>query len=187
MDGDAPASLRHASKGVLSLVGPSKDSKQYKGPAVGSQFFITLSEGPHTSLDGAHTPIGELVEGAEVLDRLDEAFTDDRGRPLVDVRVTHTHVLDDPLGDPPSLPSPPASPPPGRPGEERVPERLAASASSASASSAGGAAADTLEQLADAEARSRAVVLEMVGDLPDADAAPPDNVLFVCKLNPVTT
>jgi RNA recognition motif-containing protein len=27
----------------------------------------------------------------------------------------------------------------------------------------------------------------MVGDLPDADVAPPENVLFVCKLNPVTT
>ena len=26
----------------------------------------------------------------------------------------------------------------------------------------------------------------MVGDLPDVDCAPPENVLFVCKLNPVT-
>ena len=26
-----------------------------------------------------------------------------------------------------------------------------------------------------------------VGDLPDADVAPPENVLFVCKLNPHTT
>ena len=26
-----------------------------------------------------------------------------------------------------------------------------------------------------------------VGDLPDADVKPPENVLFVCKLNPVTT
>lgn len=26
-----------------------------------------------------------------------------------------------------------------------------------------------------------------VGDLPDADVRPPENVLFVCKLNPVTT
>lgn len=36
-------------------------------------------------------------------------------------------------------------------------------------------------------ARSNAVVLEMIGDLPDADMKPPENVLFVCKLNPVTT
>jgi RNA recognition motif-containing protein len=25
-----------------------------------------------------------------------------------------------------------------------------------------------------------------IGDIPDADARPPDNVLFVCKLNPIT-
>lgn len=37
------------------------------------------------------------------------------------------------------------------------------------------------------EAKSRAVVLEMIGDLPEADAAPPPNMLFICKLNPVTT
>lgn len=36
-------------------------------------------------------------------------------------------------------------------------------------------------------AKSNAVVLEMIGDLPDADMKPPENVLFVCKLNPVTT
>ena len=28
--------------------------------------------------------------------------------------------------------------------------------------------------------------LEMTGDLPDADVKPPEEVLFVCKLNPVT-
>ena len=49
-------------------------------------------------------------------------------------------------------------------------------------------AAEEIEELiADREAKARATILEMVGDLPDADAAPPENVLFVCKLNPVTT
>lgn len=33
----------------------------------------------------------------------------------------------------------------------------------------------------------RAVVLEMIGDLPEAEVKPPSNMLFVCKLNPVTT
>lgn len=37
------------------------------------------------------------------------------------------------------------------------------------------------------EAHSRAVVLEMIGDLPEAEAKPPSDMLFVCKLNPVTT
>lgn len=30
-------------------------------------------------------------------------------------------------------------------------------------------------------------MLEMIGDLPSADVAPPENILFVCKLNQVTT
>jgi peptidyl-prolyl cis-trans isomerase-like 4 len=34
---------------------------------------------------------------------------------------------------------------------------------------------------------ARAVVLEMIGDLPEAEVKPPSNMLFVCKLNPVTT
>lgn len=37
------------------------------------------------------------------------------------------------------------------------------------------------------EAKARATILEIVGDIPDAEIAPPENVLFVCKLNPVTT
>ena len=37
------------------------------------------------------------------------------------------------------------------------------------------------------EAQNRAVVLEMIGDLPEADSKPPTNMLFVCKLNQVTT
>ena len=37
------------------------------------------------------------------------------------------------------------------------------------------------------EAKSRAVVLEMIGDLPEAEAKPPSDMLFVCKLNPVTS
>lgn len=36
------------------------------------------------------------------------------------------------------------------------------------------------------EARARATILEIVGDIPDAEIAPPENVLFVCKLNPIT-
>lgn len=36
-------------------------------------------------------------------------------------------------------------------------------------------------------AAASALTLEMVGDLPFANVRPPENVLFVCKLNPVTT
>jgi hypothetical protein len=32
------------------------------------------------------------------------------------------------------------------------------------------------------DAKTHATVLAMLGDLPDADITPPDNVLFVCKV-----
>lgn len=37
------------------------------------------------------------------------------------------------------------------------------------------------------KAKTKAIVLETLNDLPDADIKPPENVLFICKLNPVTT
>jgi peptidyl-prolyl cis-trans isomerase-like 4 len=43
------------------------------------------------------------------------------------------------------------------------------------------------EVIQEKEAKARATILEMIGDLPDAEIAPPENVLFVCKLNPVTS
>ena len=42
------------------------------------------------------------------------------------------------------------------------------------------------EEIEQKEAKSRATVLEMLGDLPDAEMTAPENVLFVVKLNPVT-
>lgn len=45
---------------------------------------------------------------------------------------------------------------------------------------------EIIEMQKNKEAKARATILEIVGDIPDADIAPPENVLFVCKLNPVT-
>jgi peptidyl-prolyl cis-trans isomerase-like 4 len=42
------------------------------------------------------------------------------------------------------------------------------------------------EILEERETKKRATVLEIIGDIPDAEVKPPDNVLFVCKLNQVT-
>ncbi|KAK7205520.1 hypothetical protein BZA70DRAFT_278318 [Myxozyma melibiosi] len=36
------------------------------------------------------------------------------------------------------------------------------------------------------DARSQALTLEILGDLPYAEVKPPENVLFICKLNPIT-
>ncbi len=42
------------------------------------------------------------------------------------------------------------------------------------------------QQRRDTAAKSSALTLEMIGDIPFAAVRPPENILFVCKLNPVT-
>lgn len=49
------------------------------------------------------------------------------------------------------------------------------------------AAAEAERRRREREAAAQALTLEMMGDLPFAEVKPPENVLFVCKLNPVTT
>ncbi len=97
--------------------------------------------------------------------------------------IRHTIILEDPFDDPPELAEhiPPQSPEPvfaaepGRLEEDWVAPEETRDADEVEASNRAN------------EAANRAVVLEMIGDLPDADVKPPSNMLFVCKLNPVTT
>ncbi|KAH8375157.1 hypothetical protein KR200_009454 [Drosophila serrata] len=167
--------IHHSSAGMLSLVSAGKN-------LVGSQFFFTLGESL-TSLDGTHCVIGEVVEGHDVLRKLNDAIVDDGFRPYQDIRITHTVVLEDPFPNPRGLQAPSRSP---SPSAERLKNgRIAADEDIDDTD--GKTMEEMQEILADREAKARATILEIVGDLPDADMAPPENVLFVCKLNPVTT
>ena len=64
MDGEFHASVRHDRAGLLSSAnaGPGTD---------GSQFFLTFV--PTAWLDGKHTILGSVVEGMDVLQRLEAA------------------------------------------------------------------------------------------------------------------
>ncbi|XP_016981996.2 peptidyl-prolyl cis-trans isomerase sig-7 isoform X1 [Drosophila rhopaloa] len=167
--------IPHSSAGMLSLVSAGKN-------LVGSQFFFTLGENL-SSLDGSHCVIGEVVEGHEVLRKLNDAIVDDGFRPYQDIRITHTVVLEDPFPNPRGLQAPSRSP---SPSAERLQNgRIAADEDIDDTD--GMTMEELQEMLAEREAKARATILEIVGDLPDADMAPPENVLFVCKLNPVTT
>lgn len=86
--------------------------------------------------------------------------------------------------DPPGLAIPDGSPTHERPPEETVPERLREIDVLNPTDTRTEAEIDA--SLKAEEAKSRAVVLEIIGDIPDADVKPPDQVLFICKLNPVT-
>lgn len=145
-----------------------------------SQFIITLGD-DLDYLDGKAAIFGKVVEGFDALEKINDSFCDEKGRPLVDIRIKHTVILDDPYEDPPGLTAPPESPLPSKAqlatvriadddnlDEDMDPEEVE-------------------KQRREREARAQALTLEMVGDLPFAEVKPPENVLFVCKLNPVTT
>ncbi|KAJ7559325.1 hypothetical protein O6H91_04G079400 [Diphasiastrum complanatum] len=168
--------LKHDKVGTVAMASAGENLNA-------SQFYITARPGIDY-LDGKHTIFGEIAEGIDTIMRINEAYVDEKGRPFKNIRVKHTYILDDPFEDPPQLVEliPESSPELKLPkeGEEvrleddwvpmdekQDPEELDRS-------------------LRQKEAHSRAVVLEMIGDVPDAEMKPPENVLFICKLNPVT-
>ncbi len=161
----------HAKAGVVS----------FPHAGNGSQFFLTLANGLDY-LDKDHTAFGEVGEGFETLKALSNVQVSYEHRPFRVIRIRHTIVLHDPFSDPDKLPPIPASPPPA----QEPPSGYLPSDEEADGG-IGMLDEETLrEREAAREAQSRAEVLEMIGDLPDADVKPPDNVLFVCRLNPVT-
>ncbi|KAJ8532650.1 hypothetical protein K7X08_012573 [Anisodus acutangulus] len=138
--------LKHSKMGTVAMASAGENLNA-------SQFYITLRDLDY--LNGKHTVFGEIAEGQETLNRINEAYVDGKdaspeGKPKDevedDVRLEDNWVpMDEQIG------------------MQELEEVLRAK-----------------------EAHSRAVVIESVGDIPDAELKPPDNVLFVCKLNPVT-
>ncbi|XP_032999863.1 peptidyl-prolyl cis-trans isomerase-like 4 isoform X2 [Lacerta agilis] len=167
--------IKHKKRGTVSMVNNGSDQH-------GSQFLITTGDNLDY-LNGVHTVFGEVTEGMDVLMKINEAFVDKDFVPYQDIRINHTVILDDPFDDPPGLAIPDRSPEPTK--EQLDSGRIGADEE---IDDFKGRSVDEVEEiLAEKEAKTKAILLEMVGDLPDADIKPPENVLFVCKLNPVTT
>ncbi|GAX85095.1 hypothetical protein CEUSTIGMA_g12515.t1 [Chlamydomonas eustigma] len=166
--------LKHKKRGVVGMASAGKNMNA-------SQFYITTGDALH-SLDEKHTIFGQVAEGLDVVDKIDEAFCDDEGRPFQNIRIRHTIILDDPFEDPAELGEqiPEQSPEPQFEQGGRLEEDWTLTSDTRPIE-------EVEQEGRRAEAHNRAVVLEMIGDLPEADAAPPSNMLFVCKLNPVTT
>ncbi|KAK8092820.1 hypothetical protein PG999_014407 [Apiospora kogelbergensis] len=148
--------LKHAERGTVSMATtPHPTNPEVR--LAGSQFIVTL--GDHTDyLDGRASVFAKVVEGFDVLEKINAAITDKEGHPLVDIRIKHTvaQLATVRIADDADL-------------TEEVDEEAAE------------------KKRREAEARAQALTLEMMGDLPFAEVKPPENILFVCKLNPVTT
>lgn len=171
--------LKHAERGTVSFAtAPSPRDPEERLAA--SQFIISLGD-DLDYLDGKGAIFGKVVEGFDALEKINDSFCDEKGRPLVDIRIKHTVILDDPYDDPPGLIEPPQSPTPTK-------AQLATVRISEDDDLGENTNPEDVERLRrEREARAQALTLEMVGDLPFAEVKPPENVLFVCKLNPVTT
>lgn len=169
--------LKHAKTGTVAMASAGENLNA-------SQFYMTLRDNLDY-LDEKHTIFGEVAEGLETLSRINESFVDEKNRPYKNIRIKHTYILEDPFDDPAQLAEliPDASPE-GKPKDEVVDEvRLEDDWVPLDEQLS---AAELEQVIRSKDARSSAVVLESIGDIPDADIKPPENVLFVCKLNPVT-
>ena len=83
--------FKHKEKGTVSMaVAPALEDGTKGG--CGSQFFITLADNIDY-LDGKHAVFGHVVEGLDTLDKLNEVFVDQDGRPFKDVRIRHVEIL----------------------------------------------------------------------------------------------
>eukprot|EP00746_Dinoflagellata_sp_MGD_P167561 gnl/MRDRNA2_/MRDRNA2_98287_c0_seq1.p1 gnl/MRDRNA2_/MRDRNA2_98287_c0~~gnl/MRDRNA2_/MRDRNA2_98287_c0_seq1.p1 ORF type:complete len:427 (-),score=107.15 gnl/MRDRNA2_/MRDRNA2_98287_c0_seq1:41-1243(-) len=140
----------------------------------GSQFYITLRD-KIEQLDGKHTIFGLLAEGEDVLKVVNQTMCDEKNQPYQNIRIWHTTILEDPIDDPEGLEAliPPKSP-------DVIVDEAYKKIQDAEDE------AQLSEQLGKTLAKSQATSLELLHDIPDADIKPPDTVLFVCKLNPIT-
>eukprot|EP00769_Ergobibamus_cyprinoides_P002262 gnl/Ergobibamus_cyprinoides/338.p1 GENE.gnl/Ergobibamus_cyprinoides/338~~gnl/Ergobibamus_cyprinoides/338.p1 ORF type:complete len:366 (-),score=70.12 gnl/Ergobibamus_cyprinoides/338:1300-2397(-) len=180
---------RHSEPFTFGLVAVRLRGSAVGAVGFGSQFYVSLGPGQH-ALDRRGYPIGRVAEAFSVIQHLSNVETDRRCRPLAMVRVLHAIVLDDggcvDLSSAEALK--PLPPPPPCPAEVRDrPESDEAQRLSLAGVDSPSSVLMQRENAAREAARLRAVVLEMVGDLPSVDATPVDNVLFVAKLNPETT
>ncbi|KAH8740649.1 cyclophilin-RNA interacting protein [Cryptosporidium ryanae] len=160
--------IKHNKAGRVGFVNRINNKK-----SIGSEFYITFGINL-PSLDGNHVIFGQVEEGIDTLNKLENVITDDDFSPLARVRILHTYILDDPYEDLLGL-------------SEYIPLRSPRPEVDDNTNELNDEdEIRILDLIAAREAKSRAITLEILGDIPSADFKPPENILFVCKLNPVT-
>jgi peptidyl-prolyl cis-trans isomerase-like 4 len=163
--------LTHSKAGLLSTCneGPNLNN---------SNFFVTLG-GDLSRHNGKHTIFGEISENWEMILGIATEPTDSLNRPYRNIRILETEIIHDPFEDPPGfadlcsrfVPSTPVAE------SDRIEDGEALTEISAE---------EQREYFQRMKAHRDAELLELLGDIPDAEARPSDKTLFVCKLNPIT-
>ena len=73
-EGDLVPKMKHLSRGMLSMVSAGNNM-------FASQFFVTLADDLESLDAGGHCVFGKIVEGEDVLEKLNETICDDDSRP----------------------------------------------------------------------------------------------------------
>ncbi|KAI9664989.1 MAG: Peptidyl-prolyl cis-trans isomerase B [Bathelium mastoideum] len=82
--------LKHSKKGLLSMANSGKDTN-------GSQFFITTSTPGH--LDGKHVVFGEVLEGYEIVEAIQDVDKNPGDKPKKTVKIVKSGELEVPDED----------------------------------------------------------------------------------------
>ena len=168
---------QHNKKGLLCTanIGPDMNT---------STFYITLSSNNWISLNGKHTIFGEVTKGFDILDKINDAYCDEDNRPYQNIRIIHCIVLNDPFDDLQGMVIPPKSPEYKR--DLTDTKHLDDDFDIDKFFNENDTEEKIKEKLREQESKNKTVMLELLEDLPNSNVKPPKNVLFVCRLNPVT-
>ena len=146
----------------------------------GSSFLISTSDTRMLRAGATMTVLGVVAEGDDTLRRMNAAITAPSGQPLRRIRIRAAHVLHDMDGKK-LLPVP-------------LPPRTVVETDTVYLSSEddddndGEESSAVAERMALRQMRKQEYVLQLLGEIPMGaeGLTAPDNVLFVCKLNPFT-
>lgn len=80
--------LKHSKRGVLSMANSGPNTN-------GSQFFLTYKA--QATLNGKYTVFGHVIDGLDVLDKMEKVPVDAKDRPKADIKLTGAIIHANPM------------------------------------------------------------------------------------------